>query len=87
MESSLDTMDTETERLMAFIAETLDMPTSSIELDSDLLQSGRLDSLAIVSLVAFLEDELGVRLAVDQLVPQNFSSARQIVALVQAARG
>lgn len=70
------------ERLLRVVAETLDIEGSVLSLDTDLLATGRLDSLAMVTLVAFLEDEVGVSITIDQLVPENFASVRRMTELV-----
>jgi acyl carrier protein len=78
--------ESEAAKMLAVVAETLDADISDIDLDTELLQTGRLDSLAMLALVAFLEDELGVKLAIDQIVPENFSSVRQMTKLVEHGR-
>ena len=83
----LDDSVIEADRLLAVVAATLDIDASDVHLDTDLLATGRLDSLAIVTLVAYLEDELGLKLAVDEIVPENFSCVRRIAELVERARG
>jgi acyl carrier protein len=69
------------ERLLGVVAETLDLDLSELNLDTDLLATGRLDSVAMVTLVAFLEDEAAVSITIDQLVPENFASVRRIAEL------
>jgi acyl carrier protein len=76
----------DTQRILGVVAETLDIEASDIDLDTDLHGTGRLDSLAVVALVAFVEDELGLKLAVGEIVPRNFSSVRRIAELVERAR-
>lgn len=74
------------EKLFKVIAETLEIDAGDFDMDTDLHQTGRLDSIAIVSLVAFIEDELRCKLPVDAIVPDNFSTARRITQLVQRSR-
>lgn len=78
--------EAEIEQLRAAVAEALDLAVSEIQLDTDLAATGRLDSLAIVGIVAFLADELRVKVAVDQLVPENFSSVLRMTQLVERTR-
>ena len=78
--------EAEIERLRAAVADTLDLGVSEIQFDTELAATGRLDSLAIVNLVTFLGDEMGVRVAVDQLVPENFASLRRMSQLVERIR-
>jgi acyl carrier protein len=43
-----------------------------------LLESGIVDSLGVLDIVAFLESEFGVRADDDDLVPENFSNIARI---------
>jgi acyl carrier protein len=52
--------------------------------DTDLFDTGALDSLALVELLLQLEQEFGVTTAVEDLEVQNFSSIRRIAAFVAA---
>jgi len=52
--------------------------------DSDpLLESGVLDSLGVLDLVSFVEQEFSVHVADDELVPENFQSINRIAAFVE----
>ena len=52
-----------------------------------LVEDGILDSFDIVSIVAELDGALGVRIGAEELVPENFNSARALWALVRRHRG
>ena len=52
-----------------------------------LVEDGILDSFDIVSIVAELDGALGVRIGAEELVPENFNSARALWAMVQRHRG
>jgi len=52
-----------------------------------LVESGRLDSLAVTKLVAFLESEFDVDFAEVEFDPQRFDSVEELVAIVDEARG
>ncbi|BDG06816.1 acyl carrier protein [Anaeromyxobacter oryzae] len=54
--------------------------------DASFLASGAVDSLGLVQLVAFVETELGVRVAEEDLVPANFDSVASIDTYVQRKR-
>lgn len=52
--------------------------------DSDSLVDDELiDSLDLVSLVAEIMDEFGVKIAVDDITPENFNSLDAMLALIQ----
>lgn len=58
----------------------LDVPSA----DTDLFETGALDSLALVELLLQLEQQFGVTTSVEDLDVQNFSSIRHIAAFVAA---
>src|SRR6266404_8199664 len=52
--------------------------------DSDnLLESGVLDSLGVLDLVSFVEQEFFVHVTDDELVPENFESIDRIAAFIE----
>lgn len=52
--------------------------------DSDpLLESGVLDSLGVLDLVSFVEQEFSVHVADEELVPENFQTIDRIAAFVE----
>ena len=57
---------------------------------SQLLEEGVLDSLGVLELVNFLQDEHGIPIDDEELVPENFASVDAIAGFVEAkvaARG
>ena len=48
-----------------------------------LLDGGIIDSVGVMELVAFLEQEFGVRVADDELVPENLDSVANLTAFVE----
>ena len=73
--------------LLRATAETLDLDSATLDEHTDLLSTGRLDSAAMMSLVAFIEDEFGVTLTIDDIVPENFASVSQMKQLLARALG
>jgi len=51
-----------------------------------LLEEVGLDSLEIVRLVNFVEDEFQISVDVEELVPENFETLDRVVAMVQRMR-
>lgn len=51
-----------------------------------LLDAGILDSMAIVKLIAFLEERFGTTLTDDEFDPENFETLQAIEALVERKR-
>ncbi|MEU6347864.1 acyl carrier protein [Streptomyces sp. NPDC047072] len=54
--------------------------------DTELIESGYLDSLGIVALVAFVEDTFDTEIPEDGFRPGNFTSPRAVAALVAGSR-
>ena len=48
----------------------------------DLIDDGVLDSLDIVSLVAEIDSEFGITIPAEEIVPENFNSARALYELI-----
>ena len=55
----------------------------AVELDTELLMSGLIDSLGIVDLVGWLEDRLRVEIDPAEIVIENFETPRAVLALVE----
>lgn len=61
-------------------------PDIDFETEVALIDDGILESLDIVMIVSEIKDVLDVEITVDDLVPENFNSADQILALVEARK-
>lgn len=77
------------EELRGFILESLAQPKGIASFsDSDLLmETGIIDSLDIFRLVAFLEDQLGVRIDDQEINPETLRTLNTIEELVIRKRG
>jgi acyl carrier protein len=49
--------------------------------ETDLIDGGILDSLALLELVSFLEEKFHITLPVEEFIPENFRTATAIAAL------
>ena len=58
-------------------------PGVDFEKETALVDDGILDSLAIIRLVSEIDDEFDVKIGVTDLVPENFNSAKAIMALIE----
>ena len=58
-------------------------PGFDFEEDVDFVENGYLDSFDVVTLVAELESAFSVVISALEIVPENFSSVKNISALVQ----
>ncbi|MBH8554090.1 alpha/beta fold hydrolase [Nostocaceae cyanobacterium CENA357] len=71
--------------LITFInAEILESEDSGLDSDTPLLAIGILDSLAMVSLIAKIEDAFGVRVPDEAVNPDNFQSVAAIAQMIDS---
>ena len=72
------------EAIRDFIVSEIVHGSSTQELDDDfqLLEGGVLDSLGLQQLLTFLEQQFGIVISDDDLMPENFASVRAIADLV-----
>lgn len=68
------------------LTEYLQRTGKSFEPDTDLFESDVLDSMGVLELVAFVEEELGILLDQDDLTINNFRSLNQIVITLAGKR-
>lgn len=54
-----------------------------LEDQDQLIESGIIDSMGIMTLLAFVEQEFSIEIQSDDLVPENFASISSITALVE----
>jgi acyl carrier protein len=69
-------------RLKAFFSEKLSVEVSSV--DTDLAQTGILDSLALVELLTYIEKEFGTEVSLDNIEIEDFHSIARIAEYVDA---
>lgn len=55
--------------------------------EADLFETGIMDSLTFVDLVLNLEQQFGLRIAADELEPDDFRSVEKIAGFVRARTG
>ena len=72
------------EQLLKILNETC--PGIDFEKETALIDDGILESLDIVSIVGEIMDAFGVELNVDDLLPENFNSARAMMDLIDSRR-
>jgi len=66
---------------------TGDLAPGPIAHDEDLLAADLIDSLGITELVGFVEERFGIKVADEDLTPDNFRSVDAIVAFVERKGG
>ena len=71
-------------QIRAFILEKYPMARKQQLKDSDaLLESGILDSMGVLDLVSFVEQEFSIVVSDDELMPENFETIDRIAAFVE----
>jgi acyl carrier protein len=69
-----------------FIGGDLGRDVGSVADQESLLESGILDSMGVMSLVAFLEGKYRISIADDDMMPENFDTIDAIAAFVERQR-
>ena len=64
-----------------------DQNLKDLPADENLIEKGLLDSLAILKVVTFCEEQFGVTIPDTEVLPDNMESVRTIAALVDRVRG
>ena len=59
-------------------------PDLDFERETSLIDDGLLESLDIVSIVTGIMDEFDVEINVDDLLPENFNSVDDMIALIES---
>jgi acyl carrier protein len=81
-------MDETTQKIKEFIVEEFmpDVPVEELDDDFDLLTGGVVDSLGLLKVVAWLEDEFDIAVDDSELGPDSFRTVAAIKAYVDAQR-
>ncbi len=69
-----------------FIAENLMYSSKGFHLDDDVsfLEEGVVDSLGVMELVVFVEEQFGVQVADEEVTPEYFDSVNRLADYVEA---
>lgn len=59
---------------------------SALGLDDSLLGRGIVDSTGMLEIIFFIEEQLGVKVADDEMVPDNLDGVNKIAAFVEGKR-
>ena len=70
-------------RIRAFIEENFLFGDETVDDDTSLLDQGLIDSTSILEIVGFLEEDFGVTVADDELVPENFDSIDALASFLE----
>jgi acyl carrier protein len=81
-------LDETTAKIKQFIVDEFmpDVPVEDLDDDFDLLTGGVVDSLGLLKVVAWLEDEFDIGVDDSELGPDSFRTVAQIKAFVDQSR-
>jgi len=75
---SADGLTDETgEQLLKFINSEISLIDETIEIDTDLLLTGAVDSLGVMSITRWIEDELGFEVEATDITLDNFQTVER----------
>lgn len=57
-------------------------PEIDFETEKELIDDGLLESFDMITLIAEIEDQFGVEIPAEEIVPENFNSAEEIWSLI-----
>ncbi|MGI9597870.1 MAG: acyl carrier protein [Acidimicrobiales bacterium] len=80
-------MESISERLLSFINAEISVSPDPIEVGTDLLLTGAVDSLGVVRVTQWMEDELGFEVDPVEVTLENFQTVSKMVAYAQAKIG
>jgi acyl carrier protein len=89
MEIEMDSpaKDDPAELIYVFVKQRFPLATSKgLTSESSLLESGIVDSLGVLDLVGFIEEQFGIEVQDDDLVPEHFDSIDALTRFVQGRR-
>ena len=79
-------MDTKAALTNYIKQEIMRNPKSNLSEDEDLLGAGILDSLAILQLVAYIEDAFGIKVPDEEVVFDNFQSINALAGFLETQK-
>lgn len=67
------------DKILGYVNGVVEKKGETVYLDTDLFETGIMDSLEIISLLSYLEEELNVNFTPDDLQFENYQTVRKIV--------
>lgn len=75
------------EFILTEICDDKDLDIQHIKEDEPLIDSGILDSLGILKLLSFLDEELDIDISANEVKPENFINMKTICELIEKQTG
>jgi acyl carrier protein len=78
-----DTVEENKNRVRAYVEENFLFGAEGITEQTSLLDEGYIDSTSVLEIVSFLEESFGIKVADEELVPENFGSLGNMFAYLE----
>lgn len=75
------------EDIRGFLRDELGREVGDVANSDSLLESGVLDSLAVMKLAAFIESRYGIAISEDDLMPEHFDTVDSIAGFIASKAG
>ena len=62
-------------------------PEINFEVEKGLIDDGLLESFDVITLIAEIEDQFGIEIPAEEIIPENFNSAQGIWNLCERIKG
>ncbi len=62
-------------------------PEIDFERETELIDDGLLESFDVITLIAELEDQFGIEVPAEEIIPENFNSAKGMWKLLERLKG
>lgn len=76
-------MSENNKRIRAYVEENFLFGADDVTDQTSLLDEGYIDSTSVLEIVGFLEEDFGIGVADEELVPENFGSIANLTAYVE----
>ena len=62
-------------------------PEIDFERETELIDDGLLESFDVITLIAEIEDQFGIEVPAEEIIPENFNSAKDMWRLLEQLKG
>lgn len=62
-------------------------PEIDFEREKELIDDGLLESFDVITLIAEIEDQFGIEVPAEEIMPENFNSAKDMWRLLEQLKG
>ena len=62
-------------------------PEIDFERETELIDDGLLESFDVITLIAEIEDQFGIEVPAEEIMPENFNSAKDMWRLLEQLKG